>query len=317
MPNARRGFTFIDLVIVLVIVALLAPVVLRTVQGSSESANRVKCAVNLRAIGQAMLQYQSSNRSVLPRTIYQPDAPPVQYTMPTANDPFAAGGPQANDVTAALFLLARTQSLSAASFVCPSTDNAPWDFGGRNAMACANFPGEQVLSYSLANPYPNQEAVKDGFKWNVMIGPDFPLAADMNPGSGGEYDAAAPQLTSSAEELKRGNSRNHQGEGQNVLYSDGHIEFQTTAFCGVKRDNIYTVAGGAEGNPPTSATISGSPRWRGDCVMLPVATADPSCPTSVPWLPIGGVVGAVVIGAGVMAVRHGKKAAKEDEAEFA
>jgi prepilin-type processing-associated H-X9-DG protein len=237
--------------------------------------------------------------------------------MSTAGDPFAAGGPQPNDVTAALFLLARTQSLAANSFVCPSAGNTPWDFGGKNATACANFPGEEVLSYSLANPYPNQEAVKDGYKWSVSIGSDFPLVADMNPGSGGEYDAAAPQLMSPAVELKKGNSRNHQGEGQNVLYVDGHVEFQATAFCGVKRDNIFTVAGGAGGNPPTSATIVGSPRWRGDCVMLPVATADPSSPASVPWLPIGGVVGAVVIVAGVMAVRRGRKAAEEDAAEFA
>jgi prepilin-type processing-associated H-X9-DG protein len=316
MPNARRGFTFIDLVIVLVIAALLAPVLLRSVQGSSESANRLKCAVNLRAIGQAMLQYAQSNRSDFPRTTYQPDAPPAQYTNSTAGDPFAAGGPQPNDVTAALFLLARTQNLPANSFVCPSTANAPWDFGQKNATACANFPGEEVLGYSLANPYPNQVAVKDGYKWSVLLGSDFPLVADMNPGSGDEYDAAAPQLNSPAQEIKKANSRNHQGDGQNVLYVDGHVEFQATAFCGVQRDNIYTVAGGAGGNPPTSATITGSPRWRGDCVMLPVATGDPSSPSSVPWLPIAGVVGALVMAAGAMAVVRGKKAAKEDAAEF-
>ena len=38
------------------------------------------------------------------------------------------------------------------------------------------------------------------------------------------------------------NSRNHGGEGQNVLYADGHASFERTPTVGVDHDNIYTVA---------------------------------------------------------------------------
>jgi prepilin-type processing-associated H-X9-DG protein len=45
-----------------------------------------------------------------------------------------------------------------------------------------------------------------------------------------------------------GNSNNHQNEGQNVLYGDGHVEFSQSCLCGplqgtgnnTYNDNIYT-----------------------------------------------------------------------------
>jgi prepilin-type processing-associated H-X9-DG protein len=33
----------------------------------------------------------------------------------------------------------------------------------------------------------------------------------------------------------------HQREGQNVLYNDGHVKFETTANVGVDNDNIWTM----------------------------------------------------------------------------
>jgi prepilin-type N-terminal cleavage/methylation domain-containing protein len=40
------------------------------------------------------------------------------------------------------------------------------------------------------------------------------------------------------------NSRNHNGEGQAVLYVDGHAEFEQRPIVGVNSDNIYTYQGG-------------------------------------------------------------------------
>ena len=36
------------------------------------------------------------------------------------------------------------------------------------------------------------------------------------------------------------NAYAHQGEGQNVLYNDGHVKFETTANVGINNDNIYS-----------------------------------------------------------------------------
>ena len=57
-----------------------------------------------------MILYANENNGNFPRTTYDPTDPtPRTYTGAFAKDPFAANGPRANDVTAAFFLLLRTQ----------------------------------------------------------------------------------------------------------------------------------------------------------------------------------------------------------------
>jgi prepilin-type processing-associated H-X9-DG protein len=126
------------------------------------------------------------------------------------------------------------------------------------------------MSYSLANPYPANAVVEAGYKWNNTLGAEFAVAADINPGVGDGYDVTLPTENSSSKDMQKANSPNHQGGGQNVLYGDGHVEFQQNPFCGAKRDCIYTVAGTANGQPTTtSKTVVGSPTWAGDSVLLP------------------------------------------------
>jgi prepilin-type processing-associated H-X9-DG protein len=274
MPNTRRGVTFTDLVIVLALLALLMPAVLRTVSRSRSSSERVRCGSNLRQIGQAFLLYSVENGAEYPRTIYKPGSPPTQYTGVYATNPFAIGGPRPNDVTAALYLLARTQDITPEVFVCPSTLATAMNLAGKQPTDFSNFPGEQNLSYSMANPYPDGVSVTTRAPF-APVDAAYAVAADMNPGTGGGYDAALPTLASPLRDMQKGNTRNHQGAGQNVLYADGHVEFQQNAFAGQDRDDIYTVAGSDDGKIATSATIVGTPRWSGDSVMLPVATQDP------------------------------------------
>jgi prepilin-type processing-associated H-X9-DG protein len=69
--------------------------------------------------------------------------------------------------------------------------------------------------------------------------------------------------------MHKANSTNHRQAGQNVLYGDGHVSWQEHPFCGMRRDNVYTVSGADDGGVTTSGTIAGSPRWRGDSVLLP------------------------------------------------
>jgi prepilin-type processing-associated H-X9-DG protein len=157
------------------------------------------------------------------------------------------------------------------------------DFGGgiHNALDKSNFPSADVLSYSYADPYPSEAAAGKGYKLVQGIDPTFAVVADMNPGS---PDLLGLTVRSSAVEMRKGNSANHSGDGQNALYGDGHVEFQNNPFCGTNRDNIYTYGtSGMESNtqfPIKSGGtgIVGSPVGPEDSVLLPavimtVATA--------------------------------------------
>ena len=57
MSSRRRAFTLVELLVVVGIVTVLIAVLLPALARVREHANRIKCAANLRSIGQAMLMY--------------------------------------------------------------------------------------------------------------------------------------------------------------------------------------------------------------------------------------------------------------------
>src|SRR5947209_3338076 len=134
--SSCRAFSLIDLLFIILIAVFLVACLLPSIRRTHESAHRVNCGSHLRQIGQAMVEYANANGGNFPRTRYDPnDATVRAYTGVAATQPFAADGPQANDVTAALYLLLRTQDIISAVFVCPGTRAVkPWDFGGAGTL---------------------------------------------------------------------------------------------------------------------------------------------------------------------------------------
>jgi len=324
-PRLQRGFTLKELLVVILLAGAAAAAVAPAVDAARERDRRIRCAANLRMIGQAIQMYANENKGNYPRTRY--DIKTVNkvatFTNWRAKNPFGEDGPVPNDVTAAVFLLLRTQELPIEATICPGdaaarpihfgrqqpeggpadgvadpvaaldpeeaekaeeaeeSGSSPRGPGARSARAggvdlpgwppepagpavaesvqdISNFPDRINLSYSYINPYPSPVALDAGFKLNYTLASDFAVAADINPGgegpvrarpdqmppstAGQRQPAAKPGSTWKFDAAMRGaNSPNHGGFGQNVLYSDGRVEWQPTPFCGMPRDRQQTL----------------------------------------------------------------------------
>lgn len=253
-------------------------ILLSSLSRPREITKRAVCGINLRGIGQGMKVYANDNLDWWPTPPYAETEPAASgamavsfigqmganLTQALASADYAKAHP-----SRALFMLVIDGSCTPKQFVCPTSSDAADDLRnggvaavpGRDRFDFAGYPFE---SYGYQLPFGPHARPNESLDPRVAVmadkGPFFEAGTPAATGATPDRPVAqtAPGtmislsgLSNAADILNADNSvwrpfnsRNHGGEGQSVLFVDGHVEFRKQPIVGVNYDNIYTQQGG-------------------------------------------------------------------------
>jgi prepilin-type N-terminal cleavage/methylation domain-containing protein/prepilin-type processing-associated H-X9-DG protein len=162
----RSGFTLIELLVVIAIIAVLIALLLPAVQSAREAARRAQCVNNLKQIGLAALNYESSAGSLPPGCKYQSWGTWVVFILPFVE--------QTNGYNAWNFM---------GSFYDIGSNR--WPLLGYSGGANSTVVSRVLSVYEC--PSDQQEAVTDVWAWPIQ---SFNYVA--NAGNTGTNDACGP-----------------------------------------------------------------------------------------------------------------------------
>jgi prepilin-type N-terminal cleavage/methylation domain-containing protein/prepilin-type processing-associated H-X9-DG protein len=149
----RRGFTLIELLVVIAIIAVLIALLLPAVQAAREAARRMQCTNNLKQLGLAAMNYESSNGCYPPNAVAWSGADMGVFVRML---PFFEQGALYNaQNTSQVFTAAANITIAGVSL---------------SAMLCPS-DGTNSTKVNLSGPDPYGYTSTLGGEWNYVVPP--------------------------------------------------------------------------------------------------------------------------------------------------
>lgn len=276
--NKKKAFTLIELLVVVAIIALLISILLPSLSRARELSKRLVCAANLKGIGTSFKIYANDNEESWPIAPFNDQAAfinwyifndtgatnqyqSLQYStavgaVPGRRSPSVPsqgpGTPTTTlSTTRSLWVLVRSGEVTPKQFICPSSGDQV--DAEANIDLYYDFADYDNISYGYQVPYgPFDSRASESSDPRLSVAADkgpYSTATPANPAGisatgSTTYNSGQPDLGLSPQDWRGWNSGNHggsgTGEGQNVLFADGHATFNKSPLAGIDNDNIYT-----------------------------------------------------------------------------
>ncbi|MFA9478882.1 prepilin-type N-terminal cleavage/methylation domain-containing protein [Phycisphaerales bacterium AB-hyl4] len=199
MPDQIRGFTIIELLVVITIIALLVAILLPALSKTREAARAINCGSNLRQVGLAMQMYLDDNNEYYPgERIWLSRV--ITYLTPH-NSHYYHG-----DI-----------------FQCP-TDELPSRYHSPPHWNFFNSYGYNYLNLSIFKGVDDPNNHRFGPHFSKITQPSYLLVhADSGSGEMGMTPTNWHVVSNMAViPQSRPASRRH-NDGSNLLFADGHV----------------------------------------------------------------------------------------------
>ena len=236
--DARRGFTLVELLVVIAVIGILIGLLLPAVQMAREAARRASCLNNLRQLGIGLHNYHDALRAfppggIEPRSPLNPRGRQLAWSVFLL--PFIEQQPLFERIDTGRAFDASENAVAAAKilsiYICPSvpegkqlqSGRGPCRYGGiyGERITGPNSPPKGVMLYDRAISIAD---IRDGTSNTLMISEDCDFADGQWINGRNVFDQAF--AINQAPTFENDIRSKHPG-GANGLFCDGSVRFLT------------------------------------------------------------------------------------------
>jgi len=176
MSRHRKGFTLVELLVVIGIIAVLISILLPSLNKARQAADSIKCGANLRSLGQAMAIYQVQYKGTY--------APLAQWSTNGGGSPFS--GNRLRGYTVWALLGVKAGQKTAVCPTCEAMDTPAWVPANTATRALYSYKYNWLIS---------------GSESNAGVSPNLPHCRENPVGSGNFYPNPMKKVQNSSDTL--------------------------------------------------------------------------------------------------------------------